>query len=212
MNLQSWILSAPFAFVTGGQKGNNVSFLTLYLQVIIYMRQGWSTALASLSSLFFPPSHCLVQPCPILYLLTRGTRPHKSPSEGSLFLVCLLIFWEADRCCVNRSPKQTPSHTTCWSTRNESYNTCILICHCLRLAVEKHHLKTQWETCVRTCDTAGRRGVKKKHLTTPHVLFSVIYGGQIFTAESETRPHTEIRSLFPGVTAASWKTRERSDL
>lgn len=127
------------------------------LQVITCMRRGWSTALASLFPL---PLHAWHNHLPSFIYRLREQGHLRAPAKvRSFFPVSLLIFWEADRCCESRTPKQTPSHTTWWNTRNESYNSCILICHCLTLAVEKkHHLKTQRETSVRTCDTAGRHG------------------------------------------------------
>lgn len=145
------------------------------------MRQGWSTALASLISL---PLHARPNHLPS-FIYRLGEQGHlRAPAKvHSFFPVSLLIFWEADGCCESRTPKQTPSHTTCRTPRNESYNSCILICHCLALAGGKHHLKTQWETCVGTCDMAGGLAGGGKSTKPQHMFYSLCYTGDKFTAE-----------------------------
>ena len=176
----------------------------------------------SFSLSYFPPAPRLAQPSPILYLPARGTRPLKSPAEGSLFLPCVSINLLRGRRMLGETkhpptPLQTnaKSHTTCWNPRNESYNSCILICLCLTLAVEKHHLKTQWETCVGTCDTAGGlAGGKEKtlHHNTCFILCAVRRTSLL--PGSETWPHIEICSLSLDLHNAFLikKERERSDL
>lgn len=136
----------------------------------------------SFSLSYFPPAPRLARPPPILYLPARGTRPLKSPGEGSLFLPRVSINLLRGRRMLrepnppNKRRVTPPAETP----RNESYNSCILICHCLTLAVEKHHLKTQWETCVGTRDTAGglegegRKKRKEKKLN-HNTFYSLCY-------------------------------------
>lgn len=71
----------------------------------------------SFSLSYFPPAPRLAQPSPILYLPARGTRPLKSPAEGSLFLPCVSINLLRGRRMLGETKhphppsKQTPSHT-----------------------------------------------------------------------------------------------------
>lgn len=62
-------------------------FATLSLGHYVYE----SGMINSLGLSYFPPAPCLAQPSPILYLPARGTRPLKSPGEGSLSLPCVSI-------------------------------------------------------------------------------------------------------------------------
>lgn len=129
----------------------------------MYTRLKWSTVLASLIMLLLQAWHYRL-PSFIYWFKEQG---HLRPltKVHFFFPVTLLIFWEADGWYMSR----TPNNTTCWNPRNESYNSCILICHCLMQAVENHHLKTRWETCVGTSDTARElEGVKKKRKKLNH--------------------------------------------
>lgn len=174
--------------------GKRCLILPLYLWVITYMRREWSTALASLISL---PLHAWHNHLPS-FIYRLGEQGHlRAPAKvHSFFPVSLLIFWEADGCCESRTPLQTQSHTTCRDPRNDSYNSCILICHCLTPAVEKHHLKTQWETCVGTCDTAGGLVVLKGDTLNHNTCFILCAIRRTsLLPSSETWPHTEICSL-----------------
>lgn len=153
--------------------GQRCLILPLYLRVITYMRLGWSTALASLISL---PLHSRLPS--FIYRLREQGHLRAPPKVHSFFPVSLLIFWEQAE-----TPKQTASPTTCWNPRNESYNACILIRHCLTPAVEKLHLKTQWETCGGTCDTAGGPVGRAKNTKPQHMFYSLCYTGDGFTAD-----------------------------
>lgn len=178
--------------------GKKCLILPLCLRVITYMRQGWSTALASLISLAL---HARTNHLPS-FIYRLGEQGHlRAPAKvHSFFPVSLLIFWEAGGRCESRTPKQTPSHTTCRTPRDESYNSCILICHCLALVVGKHHLKTQWETCVGTCDTAGGLMGGEKTLNHNTCFIPCAIRGTSLLPSSETWPHTEICSLSHGFT------------
>lgn len=141
------------SLLSEGKKG---SFLPSYLWVVTYMAQGWSTALASPSCSLLRAWHNHLPS--FIYRLREQGHLRAPAKVHSFFPVSLLIFRTVDRCCESRAPKQMPNRTTCWNTRNESYNACILIRHCHTLAEEKHHLKTQRKTCLKTCDMAGRHG------------------------------------------------------
>lgn len=165
-------------------------------------------------SLISLPVHvwCSHLPSFIYWLEEQGHL--RAPAKvHSFFSMSLLIFWEADGCNKNWThhthplPKQTQSNTTCWNPKKMNHIIHAFLSVIVPiLAVEKHHLKAQWETCVGTCDMAGveceggggggvgGRGVGALHHNTCFILQAIWETG--LQPSPETWPHAEICSFF----------------
>lgn len=170
--------SVPCTFVTNGQRMSH--FTTLSPGHYIYETRMINSFCLS----YFPPTSRLAQLSPILYLPAEGTRPLKSLGSGSLFLPCVSInLWRADWC---REEPNTPLNKRRVTPPAETPEMNHIIHAFLFVIVSQWRWKnTIWKPNGRlvrghAIQIGSLVGEKKKHETTTHVLFSVLYQGQVY--------------------------------